>query len=54
MDAAAVHTYFQPEDSTSDSLNHEPSSELEGDECHETDCDAPENPPSKRKVIDYV
>lgn len=52
MDADAVSTYFQPEDSTSDSVNHEPSQRLEGDGCHEPDCDAPENPPSK--VTGYV
>ena len=50
MDADAVHTYFQPNDTTFDSLNHEPSPELEGD----SSCDTPENPPSKKKVIAYV
>ena len=50
MDADAVHTYFQPNDTTFDSLNHEPSPELEGD----SSCDNPENPPSKKKVIAYV
>ena len=45
MDADdAVHTYFQPNDTTFDSLNHEPSPELEGD----GSCDTPENPPSKK------
>jgi hypothetical protein len=54
MDTDAVHTFFQPKDTTSDSLNLEPSPELEGDRCPESDCDAPENPPSKKKVIAYV
>ena len=52
--ADAVSTYFQPEDSTSDSVNHEPSPRLEGDGCREAYCDAPENPPSKKMVTGYV
>ena len=49
MDADAVHTYFQPEDGTSDLLNHEPNPEI--GERGDTVCDALENPPSKKKVI---
>ena len=52
MDADVIHTYFQPEDSTSDLLDHEPSVEI--GERDETDCDALENPPSKKKVITSI
>ena len=56
MDTDAVHTYFQPDDTstTSNSFNPEPSPELEGERCPETDCNAPEVPPSKKKVIAYT
>ena len=47
MVTGAVNLYFQQEDNTSDSLNNRPRSGLEGDgSCF----DAPENPPSKKKV----
>ena len=54
MDTGAVNLYFQQEDNTSDSLNNGPRSGLEGDGSCNTDFDAPENPPSKKKVISYV
>ena len=54
MDTGAINLYFQQEDNTSDSLNNGPRSGLEGDGNCNTDFDAPENPPSKKKVISYV